>query len=61
MQSGHPERNRSYRYVGVDTITDDGLDWEERLNEIHIELEGLNVEAIELAKIITENFKELAI
>ena len=49
------------RYVGVDTATDDDFDYEERLNEIHIELEGLNEEAIALAKIISENYKELAI
>ncbi len=49
------------RYVGVDTATDDDFDYEERLNEIHIELEGLNEEAIALANAITENFKELAI
>ncbi len=49
------------RYVGVDTATDDDFDYEERLNEIHIELDGLNEEAITLAKTISENFKELAI
>ena len=49
------------RYVGVDTATDDDFDYEERLNEIHIELEGLNEEAIALANTISENFKELAI
>jgi len=30
-------------------------------NNIHIELEGLNEEAIALASAISENFKELAI
>lgn len=49
------------RYVGVDTSTDDDVDYEERLNEIHIELEGLNEEAIALAKTISTNYKELAI
>lgn len=49
------------RYVGVDTNTDEDFDYEERLNEIHIELDGLNEEAIALAKTISENFKELAI
>lgn len=49
------------RYVGVDSSTDDDFDYEERLNEIHIELEGLNEEAVGLAKTISENFKELAI
>lgn len=49
------------RYVGVDTVNDQDFDYEERLNEIHIELEGLNEEAIVLAKTISENYKELAI
>lgn len=49
------------RYVGVDTTTDENFDYEERLNEIHIELEGLNEEAIALAKTISENYKELAL
>jgi len=49
------------RYVGVDNATDDDFDYEERLNEIHIELEGLNEEAIALATTISENYKELAI
>jgi type I restriction enzyme M protein len=49
------------RYVGVDTATDDDFDYEERLNEIHIELEGLNEEAIELAKSIAENYRSISI
>ena len=49
------------RYVGVDTATDDDFDYEERLNEIHIELEGLNEEANAIANSIAENFKELAL
>ncbi|MDP2237473.1 MAG: class I SAM-dependent DNA methyltransferase [Bacteroidales bacterium] len=49
------------RYVGVDTSTDDDFDYEERLNEIHIELEGLNEEAFALAKTISENFKTVLI
>lgn len=49
------------RYVGVDTTTDDDFDYEERLKEIHIELEGLNEEAIALAKIINENYKSLSL
>lgn len=49
------------RYVGVDTATDEDFDYEERLNEIHIELEGLNDEAIALANAISENFKALVI
>jgi type I restriction enzyme M protein len=49
------------RYVGVDTSTDEDFDYEERLNEIHIELEGLNEEAISLARLISENYKGLNI
>lgn len=47
------------RYVGVDTATDDNFDYEERLNEIHIELDGLNEEALKLAALIQENYKQL--
>lgn len=49
------------RYVGVDTASDEDFDYEERLNEIHIELDGLNEEAIALAKTISENFKTILI
>jgi type I restriction enzyme M protein len=49
------------RYVGVDTTTDDDVDYEERLNEIHIELDGLNEEAVALANAIAENFKTVVI
>ena len=49
------------RYVGVDTATDDDFDYEERLNEIHIELDGLNEEAVVLAQLIASNYKEIAL
>ncbi|SDA96011.1 type I restriction enzyme M protein [Algoriphagus alkaliphilus] len=49
------------RYVGVDTATDEDFDYEERLNEIHIELEGLNEEAVALANSISENYKTVLI
>lgn len=49
------------RYVGVSAPEDDDIDYEERLREIHIELEELNEEAIELAKTISVNFKSLAL
>ncbi len=49
------------RYVGIDTTVNDDIDYSERLNEIHIELDGLSDEANELAKVISENYKELAI
>lgn len=47
------------RYVGVDSATDDGFDYEERLAEIYIELEGLNEVAVKLASLISENYKSL--
>lgn len=49
------------RYVGVDATPDEDFDYEERLHEIHIELQGLNEEAAELAKTIAENFKSLGV
>ncbi len=50
------------RYVGVDnTEADDALDYEARLAEIHLELAGLNEEAIVLAKTIAENFKTVVL
>jgi len=49
------------RYVGVDTTTDEDFDYEEQLNEIHIELDGLNDEAVALAKVISENYKDFVL
>jgi type I restriction enzyme M protein len=49
------------RYVGVDQAIDNEVDYEERLREIHIELESLNEEAWVLARTISEKFKGLAI
>ncbi len=50
------------RYVGVAREEeDDSFDFEEALRDIHIELEGLNAEAIELAAKIKKNFEELGI
>lgn len=48
------------RYVGIaPEEIDDDFDFEETLRDIHIELEGLNDEATELAKTISNNLKEL--
>jgi type I restriction enzyme M protein len=47
------------RYVGVDTATDEDFDYEKRLNEIHIELEGLNKEAGKLSDLIQGNYKSI--
>jgi type I restriction enzyme M protein len=49
------------RYVGVDAALDDDFDYEERLNEIHIELDGLNEEAIAMVNAIAENYKTILI
>ena len=49
------------RYVGVSAIEEDDIDYEERLKEIHIELDGLNEESIGLANTISENFKTLSL
>ncbi len=48
------------RYVGVaPEVEDDEFDFEEALREIHLELDGLNTEAAELADVIAKNFEEL--
>jgi type I restriction enzyme M protein len=49
------------RYVGVDATPDDDFDYEERLHDIHLELDSLNEEAAALAKLISQNFKTVAI
>ena len=50
------------RYVGVaPEEVDDDFDFEEALAEIHLELESLNAEAMELAATIKRNFEELGI
>lgn len=48
------------RYVGVaPEVEDDEFDFEEALREIHLELDGLNTEAAELAEVIAKNFEEV--
>lgn len=50
------------RYVGVaPEEVDEDFDFEEALRDIHIELQGLNSEAIELAENIARNFEELGV
>jgi type I restriction enzyme M protein len=50
------------RYVGVaPEEVDEDFDFEEALRDIHVELEGLNQEAVELAAKIAQNFRELGI
>jgi type I restriction enzyme M protein len=50
------------RYVGVaPEVEDEDFDFEETLRDIHIELKGLNEEAVLLAAQIQKNFEELGI
>jgi len=50
------------RYVGIaPEDEDEGFDFEAALRDIHIEIEGLNAEAVELAARIKKNFAELGI
>jgi Type I restriction-modification system methyltransferase subunit len=50
------------RYVGVASEeVDEDFDFEEALRDIHIELQGLNAEAAELAEKIARNFEELGV
>ncbi|WP_283593110.1 N-6 DNA methylase [Paraclostridium bifermentans] len=47
------------RYVGVAKVVDEDFDFEGRLKEIQIELDGLNEDAFELANIISKNMEDL--
>jgi type I restriction enzyme M protein len=50
------------RYVGVvPEIEDEDFDFEEALRDIHVELQNLNTEVVELAGTIAGNFEELGI
>ena len=50
------------RYVGVAAVEEEeGFDFEQALQGIHLELAGLNEEAAELAALIQGNFEELGI
>ncbi|HFD86103.1 MAG TPA: SAM-dependent DNA methyltransferase [Gammaproteobacteria bacterium] len=50
------------RYVGVAPEEEgDDFDFEEVLREIHVELEDLNAEAVQLSAIIKRNFEELGV
>lgn len=50
------------RYVGVaPEEVDEDFDFEEALREIHVELEDLNAEAVQLAATIKKNFEELGV
>lgn len=50
------------RYVGVAPAEEDeGFDFEEALRDIHVELNDLNAEAVQLAATIKKNFEELGV
>jgi len=50
------------RYVGVaPEVEDEDFDFEAAMRDIHIEIEGLNAEAVELAATIKKNFEELGV
>ena len=50
------------RYVGVaQEEEDEDFDFEETLRDIHVELQGLNEEAVVLAEKIAHNFRELGV
>lgn len=48
-------------YVGVATVEDDGVDFSQRMGEIHRELLTLQAESNELMQIISRNIKEMGL
>ena len=48
-------------YVGVAPVEDDGVDFHERMSEIHQELLRLQEEGNNLMDIISQNLKEIGI
>ena len=48
-------------YVGVAPVEDDGVDFEERMAEIHRELLSLQAESNELMDTISKNMKEMGL
>ena len=48
-------------YVGVAPVEDDGVDFEERMAEIHRELLSLQVESNDLMDTISKNMKEMGL
>lgn len=60
--AGHDDSLTPGRYVGVAPLElEDDEVFEERMSEIHFEIEALNEEASELASTIKENFEGLAL
>ena len=48
-------------YVGVAPVKDDGVDFEERMTEIHRELLSLQAESNDLMNAISQNMKEMGL
>lgn len=48
-------------YVGVPPVEDDGVDFHERMTEIHEELLSLQQQSNDLMATISRNFKELGL
>ena len=48
-------------YVGVPPVKDDGVDFEERMAEIHRELLSLQAESNDLMDTISQNMKEMGL
>lgn len=48
-------------YVGVAPVEDDGVDFEERMKEIHKELVELQAESNDLMDVISQNLKEIGL
>lgn len=48
-------------YVGVAPVEDDGVDFEERMAEIHRELLSLQAESNDLMDTISKNMKEMGL
>ena len=47
--------------MGVPPVEDDGVDFHERMKEIHAELLELQAESNQLMETISENFKEMGL
>ena len=48
-------------YVGVAPVEDDGVDFQERMTEIHQELLTLQAESNRLMETISKNWKEMGL
>lgn len=69
MQGGqprhHPQRERRIPdarcYVGVAPVEDDGVDFTQRMKEIHKELLELQAESNRLMETISKNLEEMGV